>query len=197
PRARVERGGPVWDGDKVMVARVLGVDKHPNADKLKLVTVDYGAREPKVVVTGAPNVQIGDSGYKVIIGLMGTTYWDGHVTPKQLGKLKPTKIRGVPSDAMVMSEFELGISEVHEGIIRLGEDAPEPGTPLAEYMGDIVVDIDVLPNMARCLSMIGVAREAAAISGQTLRYPAHAMKPGGESIQGQVKVEIEDPRLSA
>src|SRR5262249_17317224 len=76
-------------------------------------------------------------------------------------------------------------------------DAPEPGTPLAEYMGDIVVDIDVLPNMARCLSMIGVAREAAAISGQTLRYPAHAMKPGGESIQGQVKVEIEDPRLSA
>src|SRR5437879_2732052 len=56
-RAKTENGGPVWEADKVMVARVLGVDKHPNADKLKLVTVDYGAREPKMVVTGAPNVQ--------------------------------------------------------------------------------------------------------------------------------------------
>ena len=75
-RAKVEEAGPVWDKDKVMVARVLGVDKHPNADKLKLVTVVYGASESKVVVTGAPNVQIGDSGYKVIIGLMGTVYWE-------------------------------------------------------------------------------------------------------------------------
>src|SRR5216683_2364713 len=70
-RAKAEEAGPVWEKDKVIVARVLGVDKHPNADKLKLVTVDYGASESKVVVTGAPNVQIGDSGYKVIIGLMG------------------------------------------------------------------------------------------------------------------------------
>src|SRR5262245_34231813 len=91
-RARVEESGPVWARDKVMVARVLGTDKHPNADKLKLVTVEYGAPESKVVVTGAPNLQVGDTGYKVIIGLTGTEYWDGHVTPKQLGKLKPTKI---------------------------------------------------------------------------------------------------------
>jgi phenylalanyl-tRNA synthetase beta chain len=196
-RAKVEQGGPVWYKDKVMVARVLGVDKHPNADKLKLVTVDYGASESKVVVTGAPNVQIGDSGYKVIIGLMGTVYWDGHVTPKQLGTLKPTKIRGVPSDAMVMSEFELGISEEHEGIIRLGDDAPQPGTPLADYMGDVVIEIDVLPNMARCLSMIGVAREVAAITGGTLRYPPHAMQALGEPIVGRVQVAIEDAKLSA
>src|SRR6516225_7724318 len=63
-RAKVEGTGPVWARDKVMVARVRSVDKHPNADKLKLVTVDYGAAVPKVVVTGAPNVQIGDAGYK-------------------------------------------------------------------------------------------------------------------------------------
>jgi phenylalanyl-tRNA synthetase beta chain len=196
-RARVEEPGPMWAKDKVMVARVLGVDKHPNADKLKLVTVDYGAAETKVVVTGAPNVQLGDSGYKVIVGLMGTEYWDGHVSPKQLGKLKPTKIRGVPSDAMVMSEFELGISEEHEGIIRLGDDAPEPGTPLEDYLGDVVLEIDVLPNMARCLSMIGMAREVAAITGQTLRYPLHAGQALGDPIEGQVQVEIEDPKLSA
>jgi phenylalanyl-tRNA synthetase beta chain len=196
-RAKAEEPGPVWEKDKVVVARVLSVDKHPNADKLKLVTVDYGAAEPKVVVTGAPNVQVGDSGYKVIVGLMGTEYWDGHVTPKQLGKLKPTKIRGVPSDAMVMSEFELGISEEHEGIIRLGDDAPEAGTPLADFIGDVVLEIDVLPNMARCLSMIGVAREVAAITGQTLRYPPHVVNAQGESIEGQVSVAIEDPKLSA
>src|SRR5262249_16943468 len=151
----------------------------------------------KVMVTGAPNVQIGDAGFKVIVGLGGTTYWDGHVSPKQLGKLKPTKIRGVPSDAMVMSEFELGISEEHEGIIRLDDDSPEPGTPLVEYMSDTVLEIDVLPNMARCLSMIGVAREVAAITGQTLRYPPHLMQAAGEPIEGQVKVEIENPQLSA
>jgi phenylalanyl-tRNA synthetase beta chain len=196
-RAKVEDPGPVWERDKVVVARVLRVDKHPNADKLKLVSVEYGQSEPKMVVTGAPNIQIGDTGYKVILGLAETVYWDGHVTPKQLGKLKPTKIRGVPSDAMVMSEFELGISEEHEGIIILGDDAPAPGTPLVDYMSDVVLDIDVLPNMARCLSIIGVAREVAALTGQTLRYPPHVMQALGEPIAGQVQVAIEDPKLSA
>jgi len=196
-RANAEEAGPVWEKDKVVVACVLGVDKHPNADKLKLVTVDYGAAAPKVVVTGAPNIQVGDTGYAVIVGLAGTIYWDGHVSPKQLGTLKLTKIRGVPSDAMVMSEFELGISEEHEGIIRLGDDAPAPGTPLSDYMGDVVLEIDVLPNMARCLSMIGVAREVAAITGQKLRYPPQVVQAQGESIAGQVRVEIEDRGLAA
>src|SRR5262249_12204652 len=132
--------GPVWDRDKVVVARVLQTEKHPNADKLKLVTVEYGAAQPKVVVTGAPNIQFGDRGQKVILGLAGTTYWDGHVTPKAMKQLKPSTLRGVPSDSMVMSEYELGISEEHEGIILLDDSAPEPGTPAAEYMGDIVLD---------------------------------------------------------
>lgn len=188
--------GPAWNPDKVRTARVLAVDKHPNADKLKLVTLEYGAAEPKVVVTGAPNVHIGQSGQKVIVGLAGTIYWDGHSTPKALKELKPTKIRGTPSDAMVMSEYELGISEEHEGVILLEEDAPV-GVPLAEFMGDVVFEIDVLPNMARCLAMIGVAREVAALTGGQLRLPPHAMQALGEPIAGKVKVEIEDPKLSA
>src|SRR5439155_19679087 len=67
PAARIgqEAAGPIWARDKVITARVLKVDKHPNADKLKLVTAEYGAAEPKVVVTGAPNIQLGDSGQKV------------------------------------------------------------------------------------------------------------------------------------
>jgi phenylalanyl-tRNA synthetase beta chain len=197
-RAKAADPGPVWAPDKVVVGRVLKIEKHPNADKLKLVTADYGAAQPKVVVTGAPNVSIGDSGYKVVLGLTGTVYWDGHVQPKKLSELKPTKLRGVPSDSMVMSEFELGISEEHEGVIVLGEDeAPAPGTPAADFMGDIVIEIDVLPNMARCLSMIGVAREVAALFGRELKLPPHTMQADGPPIEGKVRVEIEDPKLSA
>src|SRR5947209_10812577 len=197
-RAKASDPGPVWAADKVVVGRVLKVEKHPNADKLRLVTAEYGAAEPKVVVTGAPNVNVGDSGYKVILGLTGTVYSDGHVSPKKLSELKPTKLRGVPSDSMVMSEFELGISEEHEGVIILGEDeAPAPGTPAAEFLGDVVIEIDVLPNMARCLSMIGVAREVAALFGRELKLPPHAMQAAGPPIEGQVRVEIENPKLSA
>src|SRR5437867_4417362 len=135
-RIAAEDAGPVWARDKVVTARVLKVEKHPNADKLKLVTAEYGAAEPKVVVTGAPNIKFGDVGQKVILGLAGTSYWDGHATPKQIKELKPTQLRGVPSDAMVMSEFELGISDEHEGIIILPDDAPV-GVPVADYMGDV------------------------------------------------------------
>lgn len=189
--------GPVWDRDKVVVARVLQVEKHPNADRLKLVTLEYGTAQPKVVVTAAPNIQFGDKGQKVILGLAGTTYWDAHATPKALARLKPKDMRGIPNDAMVMSEFELGISEEQEGIILLDEDSPEPGTPIIEFMSDIVLEIDVLPNMARCLSMIGVAREVAALTGKALRLPSHVAQAAGEAIEGRVEVGIEDPKLSA
>jgi phenylalanyl-tRNA synthetase beta chain len=195
-RVAQEAAGPIWARDKVITARVLKVDKHPNADKLKLVTTEYGAAEPKVVVTGAPNIQLGDSGQKVILGLAGTSYWDGHATPKQIKELKPTQLRGVPSDAMVMSEFELGISEEHEGIIILPDDAPV-GVPLADYMGDAVIEIDILPNTARCLSMLGVAREVAALTGQTVRQPPANYKASGPVIDGKVTVAIADPKLSA
>jgi phenylalanyl-tRNA synthetase beta chain len=192
---KAEDRGPVWLRDKVLTAEVLKVEKHPNADKLKLVTVNYGAA-PHTVVTGAPNINLGDEGQKVIIGLAGTPYFDGHVQPKQIKELKPGNIRGVPSDAMVMSEYELGISEEHEGIIRLEKDAPV-GKPLADFMGDVVLEVDVLPNMARCLSLIGVAREVAALTNAKLKRPDTAAPRSPESIDGKVKVSIEDSKLSA
>src|ERR671929_217947 len=114
----------------------------------------------------------------------GGVLFDGHSEEKVLKELKPSKIRGVSSDAMVCSAYELGISDEHEGIILLEDDAPV-GTPLADYMGDIVAEIDVLPNMARCLAMIGVAREVAALTGQTVRLPPHAVQAAGEPIEGQ------------
>jgi phenylalanyl-tRNA synthetase beta chain len=191
-----EEVGPVWERDKIVTARVVNVSKHPNADKLRLVDLDHGTGATKQVVTGAPNINVGDQGQKVILGLCGFQYFDGHATPKQLKRLSPTKLRGIPSDAMVCSSFELGIDEEHEGIILLPDDAPAPGTPLVDYLGDIVVEIDVLPNMARALSMIGVAREVAALTGQTLRLPPHEMKAEGEAIEGQVSVAIADAKLS-
>lgn len=193
---RSEDLGPEWLPDKVVVAEVVKVEKHPNADKLRLVTVHYGGSEPKVVVTGAPNIHVGDSGQKVILGLAGTRYLDTHVNPPQIRELRPSVLRGVPSDAMVMSERELGISDEHTGIILLEADAPV-GMPAVEFMGDTVIEVDVLPNMARCLSMIGVAREVAAISGKTLRYPDVGSPRSPEKIDGQVAVEIENPALSA
>src|SRR5207244_8166140 len=126
----------------------------------------------------------------------GAERYDGHAAEKRLMTLRPTKIRGVPSDAMACSYRELGISDEHEGIILLEDDAPV-GAPLADFMGDIILELDVLPNMARCLSMIGVAREVAALTGQKLKLPPHTVQAAGESIARQVRVEIENPKLLA
>jgi phenylalanyl-tRNA synthetase beta chain len=195
-RTRPDEQGPVWDRDKIIVAEVLGVERHPNADRLTLPTVGYGQGRTKVLVTGAPNLKVGDRGQKVIVALQGSVLYDGHAAEKVLKELKPSKIRGVPSDAMVCSEKELGLSEEHEGIILLEAEAPV-GTPLADFMGDVVLEIDILPNMARCLSMIGVAREVAALMGQALKLPPHTVQAGGQPIEGQVTVQIEDAGLSA
>lgn len=195
--AKTEGEPLAWDPNRVVVAEVLKIEKHPNADKLKLVHVNYGAAEPKIVVTGAPNVAIGDSGYKVILGMAGTVFWDGHVEPKKLAELKPKPVRGVPSDAMVMSKFELGISDDHEGVIVLHDDPVPVGTSAADYLGDVVIEVDVLPNMARCLAMLGVAREVAAITGTKVKYPPYAVTAKGPDVAGLVKVSIADPKLCA
>lgn len=193
---KIDSDGPVWEPDRIVIGEIESVKQHPNADRLTLPTVNLGGGKTKQLVTGAPNIKVGDSGQKVIIGLTGAMLFDGHSKEKKLSKLKPGKIRGIESDAMVCSEYELGISEEHEGIILLDEDAPV-GMPLAEYMGDIVLNIDVLPNMARCMSMIGIAREVAALTGAELKLPLQEPDYAKESIEGKVRVLIEDPELSA
>ena len=216
-RVKSEDAGPVWAPDKVIIGQIVNVDPHPNADRLTLPAVDIGGGKTKTLVTGATNIKVGDRGQKVVVALSGSVLYDGHAEQPVLKELKPTKIRGVPSDAMVCSYKELGIADEHEGIIILDNDAPPPGTPAAEVLGDVVLELDVLPNMARCLSLIGVAREVAALTGKSLRLPPHAMQAGAkplmvrdasgrllaqlsaqtESIDGQVGVEIEDSTLCA
>src|SRR5690349_4788538 len=92
-RVKEEDVGPVWQPDKVVLGRVLAVERHPNADRLTLATVDYGAGQPKTVVTGAPNLKVGDRGQTVIVALAGSVLFDGHADAKVLKELKPSKIR--------------------------------------------------------------------------------------------------------
>jgi phenylalanyl-tRNA synthetase beta chain len=184
-----------WDRDKIFVGELLKVERHPNADKLLLATVEYGAPQPITVVTGAPNIKPGDSGLKVVLALKGARLYDGHKEGKVLMTLKEAVLRGIKNDSMVCSEKELGLSEDHEGIILLPSDAPA-GTPLVDYLGDVVLDIAILPSTIRAASIIGVAREVAAITGQTLRYPSVEYVESGARVEDLVQIEITDPKLN-
>ncbi|MBI2906103.1 MAG: phenylalanine--tRNA ligase subunit beta [Chloroflexi bacterium] len=178
--------GGSWD--KVFVAQLVDIAPHPNADRLRLATVDLGG-ECATVVCGAPNLTIGD---KVAFAKLGARLFDGHGS--QFVELKPAKIRGVVSEGMVASEKELGISEDHTGILILPPDAPV-GAPLAAYLGDTVLDLDITPNRPDCLSMIGIAREVAALTGQKVRLPELVYAEEGDPVEQQASVEILDADL--
>lgn len=193
-KVRQDEPGPVWERDKFFTALVTSIEPHPNADKLKLPQVEFGEGRKMQLVTGAPNLSVGESGRKVIVGLAGCSYWDGHVTPKKISTLVPRPVRGIASEGMVMSAFELGINEEHEGIILLDASAPV-GVPLADYLGDIVLEVDVLPNMARCLGLVGIAREVAASTGTRLQHPPAPAGATGPDIADRVNVQIEDAAL--
>lgn len=189
-----------WDRDLVKVANVLDVRQHPNADRLVVADVDYGAGKPHTVVTGAPNLQpYKDKGpldepLKVIFAREGAELYDGHAQGLVKVKLKGRPVRGVMSDAMLCSEKELGISEEHEGIVILPDDAPI-GAALVDYLGDAVLEIAITPNYARALSILGVAREVAALLGKTVRMPADTLDASGPSVEGRVQVTVETPDL--
>ena len=153
------------------------------------------------MLTGAPNIfDLKGTGklpkpLKVAYAKEGSTIYDGHVDGLVLTTLKRATIRGVESYSMVASEKELGISEEHDGIILLDDDAPV-GMPLMDYMGDAVLNIDILPNMARNASVIGIARELAALIGRELKKPTIEYKTEGDSVEGLVSIEISDPELN-
>jgi phenylalanyl-tRNA synthetase beta chain len=176
------------DWEKISVAEVVDVSPHPNADRLRLTTVDLGG-EQVTVVCGAPNVA---TGQKVAFACVGAELIDGHSGEPAI--LKAAKIRGVESAGMVCSEKELGLSDSHEGILVLPEDAPV-GTPLGEYLGDTILDLDITPNRPDCMSVLGIAREVAALSGGSVREPSGDYQEQGRPIKGRLSVEIADRDL--
>ena len=139
----------------IVVGHVLTCVKHPNADRLKLTTIDLGDGEPVQIVCGAPNV---DAGQKVPVATVGTTLYDDK---GEAWKIKKGKIRGEVSNGMICAEDELGIGESHDGIMILKDDL-KPGTPLAEVFeveDDIIFEIGLTPNRADAMSHMGAARD--------------------------------------
>ncbi|HET8571130.1 MAG TPA: phenylalanine--tRNA ligase subunit beta [Candidatus Limnocylindria bacterium] len=179
----VEVGGADWTD--VVVGRLLSVERHPNADSLWLTSVDVGAGEPLQVVCGAQNIA---PGQLVPVALVGS------VLPgdRRIGK---SKIRGIESQGMLCSARELGLGSDAEGIHLLG-GGPALGTPLAELVGEVVLDVDVKPNRGDALSMVGLAREIAAFSGAELRLPDGSVEEDPAVETGDcVSVRIDEPSL--
>ena len=183
------RVGGDWDPELVRVGRVLAVEPHPRADRLRLATVDDGAVAPLRVICGAPNLE---QGQRVAFAREGARIVDGRTG--EAAVLARATIRGVESAGMVLSERELGLSEEHEGILVLPRDAPV-GEPLAGYLGDVVLDVHVWPNRADLMSMVGIAREVAALEGGELRLPPEGHGEAGEPASEAVSIRIADPEL--
>ncbi len=192
--------GLPWDKEKFVVAEVVEVNQHPNADRLTLCELNDGTGIT-TVLTGAPNMfpHLGkgrlEQPLKVAYAREGSMLYDGHQPGQVVTKLKKTTIRGVDSRSMICSEKELGISEEHEGVIELDDNAPV-GMPLVDYMGDVVYEVAILPNMARDASILGIARELSAVLGRPLRFPEGATLEKGGAIAEKVGLEVRDAELN-
>ena len=181
----IERIGG-WDN--IVVGQVVAIEPHPNADRLTLATVDLGG-ERLTSVCGAPNVEVGQ---KVPFARIGAQLIDPD--SGKLAKLKKSKIRGIASEGMICSERELGISDRHEGIMVLPPDAPLE-LALDKYLGDAILDLDITPNRPDCLSIIGIAWEVAALTGEPAHIPDVLYDELGDAIEQSASVEIVDPDL--
>jgi phenylalanyl-tRNA synthetase beta chain len=182
----IQATGGTWDN--VVIGEVIALSPHPNADRLKLATVDLGT-EQVTTVCGAPNISLGQ---RVAFAHIGARLVDPHTGDAIV--LEPARIRGVASEGMVCSEKELGISESHEGILVLPHEAPI-GVPLGAYLGDVILHLDVTPNRPDCLSVIGIAREIAALTGEALCLPEVHYEEMEKSTDSFASVDIVDSDL--
>lgn len=164
------------------IAKVLTAARHPDADKLQVLSVDLGDGNPLQVVCGAPNARAG------LVGVLGLP---GAVVPANGMELKKSAIRGVESNGMMCSTRELELGEDHDGIIELPADAPI-GTPFAEYHGsDPVFDVAITPNRPDCMGVYGIARDLAAAGLGTLKPVPAKATPG--SFPCPTEIRTDDP----
>ncbi|QTF08239.1 phenylalanine--tRNA ligase subunit beta [Brenneria izadpanahii] len=167
----------------VVVGEVMECGQHPNADKLRVTKVNVGGDRLLDIVCGAPNCR---QGLKVAVATIGA------VLPGDF-KIKAAKLRGEPSEGMLCSFSELGISDDHDGIIELPLDAPI-GTNIRDYLklDDNAIDISVTPNRADCLGIIGVARDVAALNQLPLTEPE--ITPVAAAIQDTFPIQVDAPQ---
>ncbi|SPE60892.1 Phenylalanine--tRNA ligase beta subunit [Verrucomicrobia bacterium] len=179
----------------IVVAQVVSCNQHPNADKLSVCRVSDG-RSERQIVCGAHNFKVGD---KVPLIL------PGHSLPAAAGQapmtIKVGKIRGVESHGMMCSPQELGLGDLVEGLLILREDA-QVGQPFSQYLGratgDVVYDLEITPNRPDLNSVVGIAREISAVSGNALRLPTVTLPPtnaGGPAVSALVTVRLDDAEL--
>jgi phenylalanyl-tRNA synthetase beta chain len=179
--------------DGIVVAQVVTRDKHPNADKLSVCRVNDGTGE-RQIVCGAQNFKAGD---KVPLILPGASL-PAKPGDKEPFTIKVGKIRGVESHGMLCSPQELGLPDQVDGLLILREDATV-GQPFGEYLGrsgsDVIFDLEVTPNRPDLNSVIGIAREIAAVTGNALRIPELKIQNSKFKIEELVAVRIEDAEL--
>jgi phenylalanyl-tRNA synthetase beta chain len=177
----VEPVAGVFNG--VVVGHVVECGQHPNADKLRVTKVDVGGERLLDIVCGAPNCR---AGLKVAVATVGA------VLPGDF-KIKAAKLRGEPSEGMLCSFSELAISDDHDGIIELPQDAPI-GTDIRDYLqlNDSAIEISVTPNRADCLGIIGVARDVAVLNQLPLTEPD--MSSVAATISDTLPIRVEAPQ---
>ena len=188
---KVERLHRIGVGDPAafVVGRVLEAERHPDADRLSVCTVDDGSGEPRTIVCGAPNVAAGQT---VALALPGAVMPDG----TELGE---AKLRGVRSSGMILAEDELAIGEDHAGILVLDNGAA-PGEPLADALpiADEVIELEITPNRPDVMGVYGVAREVHAVTRAELAEDPAAVDAeasGSDRASDHASVEIADPEI--
>ena len=185
---RLHRVG-VGDPAEFVVGKVLTAERHPDADRLTVCTVDIGAGEPSTIVCGAPNVAAGQT---VAVARPGAIMPDGT-------KLGEAKLRGVRSSGMILAEDEVGIGEDHQGTMVLDASLPV-GAPLAEHLPivDEVLEIEVTPNRPDIMAVYGVARDLHAVTAAPLAEDPterDAEPAGDDRAEDHASVEIADPEI--
>lgn len=170
----------------VVIGHVLERSPHPNADKLSVCTVDIGAKEPSTIVCGASNVR---AGIYVPVATIGS------YLPKIDLKIRPRKLRDVPSEGMICSLAEVGLQKESEGIHIFTQAGLKPGEDARPLLGldDVILDLTSTANRADVLSMIGVAREVAAITGNSLRLP-EIPESFNYGDTGKLSISVDDPK---
>ena len=179
----------VPDTANFVVGRVLTAEQHPDADRLKVCTVDVGEGEPQQIVCGAPNVAAGQT---VGVARPGAVMPDG----TKLGK---AKLRGVVSHGMILAEDEVSAGMGHAGTMVLSDELV-PGTPLSDALAihDDVLELEITPNRPDCLGVYGVAREVHAVTGAPLGPPPWSDDPGAADMgtaPAGITVTVKDPDL--
>ena len=180
------KGIEAWGSDwrSVVVGELLTVEKHPGADRLHLTTVNIGSGEPLHIVCGANNIA---PGQRVPVALPGA------VLPGDR-RIERTEKMGIASEGMLCSGDELHITSDAEGILILPPDTTL-GRQLSDLYGDVVLDVDVKPNRGDALCLIGLAREVAAATGATVRWPEIVVAESGGPVTDHLKVEVREPGL--